>query len=48
LTGDDVPSVGRPEVDRLPLETTAPLIIAAGDVRHGSNMAGDVRARKAG
>ena len=36
LTGDDVPSAGGPEFRQLPLETTAPGIFAAGDVRHGS------------
>ena len=36
LTGDDAPSAAGPEFSRLPLETTAPGIFAAGDVRHGS------------
>jgi thioredoxin reductase (NADPH) len=35
LTGDDAPGADR-ESRRQPLETTAPGIFAAGDVRHGS------------
>jgi len=36
LTGRDAPAAGQPAAGRLPLETTAPGVFAAGDVRSGS------------
>ena len=36
LTGRDAPATGEPAAGRLPLETTAPGVFAAGDVRSGS------------